>query len=109
MRSIVGAVPTACLIGINDLLARLEGALSQQRQFMADASHELRTPVSVSRTAIEVTLGRSGRHEDEYRESLGIVAEQVRRLNRIVEDMFTLARADGGPDEDEYQQRRRET
>ena len=44
----------------NDLLARLESALSQQRQFMADASHELRTPVSVARTAIEVTLGRRG-------------------------------------------------
>ena len=42
----------------NDLLARLESALSQQRQFMADASHELRTPVSIARTAIEVALGR---------------------------------------------------
>jgi heavy metal sensor kinase len=78
----------------NDLLARLEAVLSQQRQFMADASHELRTPVSVARTALEVTLGRPGRPEAEYRESLGIVAEQMRRLTRIVDDMFTLARAD---------------
>jgi heavy metal sensor kinase len=78
----------------NDLLARLESALSQQKNFMADASHELRTPVSVARTAIEVTLAREGRLEGEYRESLGIVSEQMRRLSRIVEDMFTLARAD---------------
>jgi two-component system, OmpR family, sensor kinase len=78
----------------NDLLARLEAALAQQRQFMADASHELRTPVSVARTAIEVTLGRGGRPAHEYQESLGIVAEQMRRLTRIVDDMFTLARAD---------------
>jgi signal transduction histidine kinase len=78
----------------NDLLARLESALSQQRQFMADASHELRTPVSIARTALEVTLSRSGRPEEEYRDSLGVVAGQMRRLSRIVEDMFTLARAD---------------
>lgn len=78
----------------NDLLARLESALSQQRQFMADASHELRTPVSIARTAIDVTLRRSGRPEVEYRDSLGVVHEQMRRLTRIVEDLFTLARAD---------------
>jgi heavy metal sensor kinase len=80
----------------NDLLARLESALGQQRQFMTDASHELRTPVSVARTAIDVTLGRSRRPEEEYRDCLAVVAEQMRRLSRIVEDMFTLARADVG-------------
>ena len=81
----------------NDLLGRLERALAQQRQFMADASHELRTPVSVARTAIEVSLARSGRIEAEYRDSLGVVGEQMRRLSRLVEDMFTLARADVAP------------
>jgi heavy metal sensor kinase len=86
----------ALALSFNDLLARLEGVLSQQRQFMADASHELRTPVSVARTALEVTLGQPARPESEYRESLGIVAEQMRRLSRIVDDMFTLARSDAG-------------
>jgi len=81
----------------NELLARLEGALAQQRRFMADASHELRTPVSVARTAIEVGLGRSGRAEAEYRDSLRVVEKQMRRLSRLVDDMFTLARADAGP------------
>lgn len=81
----------------NDLVGRLEKALAQQRQFMADASHELRTPVSVARTAIEVSLARSGRVEAEYRNSLGVVGEQMRRLSRLVEDMFTLARADVAP------------
>ena len=81
----------------NELLGRLEGALAQQRRFMADASHELRTPVSVARTAIEVGLARSGRPEAEYRDSLRVVEEQMRRLSRLVEDMFTLARADAGP------------
>ena len=81
----------------NGLLGRLEKALAQQRQFMADASHELRTPVSVARTAIEVSLARAGRDEAEYRDSLGVVGEQMRRLTRLVEDMFTLARADVAP------------
>jgi signal transduction histidine kinase len=78
----------------NALLDRLAHALHAQRQFMADASHQLRTPVSVIRTAAQVTLGRSGRAESEYRESLGIVAEQSARLTRMVDDMFLLARAD---------------
>lgn len=78
----------------NALLDRLAHALRVQRQFMADASHQLRTPVSVIRTAAQVTLGRTGRTESEYRESLGIVAEQSARLTRMVDDMFLLARAD---------------
>ena len=80
----------------NDLLARLEQALGTQRRFMADASHELRTPVSIVRTAAEVTLGRETRSEAEYRDSLAIIAGQTRRLARMVDDMMTLARADCG-------------
>jgi two-component system, OmpR family, sensor kinase len=80
----------------NDLLARLETSLVQQRQFMADASHELRTPVTTSRTAAAVALQQSHRTEEEYRETLAIIEQQTTRLSRIVEDMFTLARADAG-------------
>ncbi len=80
----------------NDLLSRLNAAFAVQRQFMADASHELRTPVSVLRTTASVTLGKSRRDEDDYRSALTIVDEQSRRLTHIVEDMFRLARADSG-------------
>jgi len=80
----------------NDLLNRLEASLIQQRQFMADASHELRTPVTTSRTAAAVALQQSHRHEEEYRDTLAIIEQQTTRLSRIVEDMFTLARADAG-------------
>lgn len=80
----------------NELLARLDDAFEQQRRFMADASHELRTPLSVIRTATDVTLEKGERDENEYREALQIIDEQGRRLTRIVEDMFTLARADSG-------------
>ena len=80
----------------NRLLNRLATALQMQRQFMADASHELRTPVSVIQTAAEVTLEREVREEWEYREALTIVNEQSARLGRLVADMFMLARADAG-------------
>ena len=80
----------------NALVARLRSALQTQRQFMADASHELRTPVSVVRTAADVALSRDHRDEVDYRETLTIVSDQARRLSRLVADMLVLARADAG-------------
>ena len=80
----------------NELLGRLEASISQQRQFMADASHELRTPVTTARTAASVALQQPHRDEHEYRDAMLIVEQQTARLSRIVEDMFTLARADAG-------------
>jgi two-component system, OmpR family, sensor kinase len=80
----------------NGLVARLRAALQTQRQFMADASHELRTPVSVVRSAADVTLGRDHRDEAEYREALTMIGHEARRLGRLVEDMLVLARADAG-------------
>jgi signal transduction histidine kinase len=78
----------------NELLDRLAASLNVQRQFMADASHELRTPVSVVRTAAQVTLSHNVRTNDEYRESLAIISEQATRLSRLVEAMFLLSRAE---------------
>jgi heavy metal sensor kinase len=81
---------------INDLLDRLEGSFAQQLRFMADASHELRTPAAVLRAEADVTLSRSHRAEGEYRESMTIIQDASRRLTRIVDDLFLLARADAG-------------
>ena len=80
----------------NGLVARLRGALQTQRRFMADASHELRTPVSVIRSAADVTLARDHRSESEYREALGIIDAEARRAARLVDNMLVLARADAG-------------
>jgi heavy metal sensor kinase len=81
---------------LNDLLDRLEASFAQQRRFMADASHELRTPASIVRSEADVTLAREHRAEEEYRESMTIVQDAARRLTRIVDDIFLLARADAG-------------
>ena len=80
----------------NELLARLDASFDLQRQFMTDASHELRTPLSVMRTTTQVILERQRRDESEYRNALAMIDDQTRRLSRIVDDMFTLARADAG-------------
>jgi signal transduction histidine kinase len=77
-------------------LQPITSALRLQRQFMADASHELRTPVSIVRVSADVALSRDHRGEGEYREALAIVGGQAQRLSRLVDDMLVLARADAG-------------
>ena len=78
----------------NGLLDRLMHTLQAQRQFMADASHELRTPVSVVRTTAQVTLARDTRSAEDYREMMEIVGEQADRLTHLVDTMFLLSRAE---------------
>ena len=80
----------------NALLDRVEGALEQQRRFMADASHEMRTPTATLRAEAEVTLARAHRTESEYRESVQVMLQAGQRLGRLVDDLFLLARADAG-------------
>lgn len=80
----------------NALLDRIGQSFERQRRFIADASHELRTPVAILCGEAEVTLAETKREEEEYRESLNILLEESKRLKHIVEDLFTLARADAG-------------
>ncbi|PYT97276.1 MAG: hypothetical protein DMG38_20395 [Acidobacteria bacterium] len=80
----------------NGLLDRLGESFDRQRRFMADASHELRTPVAILRGESEVALSQQARSSEEYRESLSVLHHEAERLTRIVEDLFTLTRADAG-------------
>lgn len=80
----------------NDLLDRLDQSFERQRRFMADASHELRTPVAILRGEAEVALSQPARSLEEYRESLAVLHGEAQRLTHIVEDLFTLTRADAG-------------
>ena len=80
---------------LNQMLARLEAAFQRIAQFTADASHELRTPVAVLRTAAELAL-RKPRTEREYQDTLSQVLREVDRISELIEKLLTLARADSG-------------
>src|SRR5205814_24809 len=80
----------------NELLARVGTAFEQQRQFIADASHELRTPVAIVSGEAELALSREERSADELRVALRTIREEMLALQRIVEDLFLLARAHAG-------------
>jgi heavy metal sensor kinase len=77
----------------NDMLSRLERSFVGQRQFMADASHELRTPIASLRAEASVALSQE-RTPEEYKAALVGVRNEARRLSAIVDDLFTLARLD---------------
>jgi signal transduction histidine kinase len=80
---------------LNDMLARIEAAFATQRRFVADASHELRSPLSNLRATIEVAL-RHPRSATDYEETLRIALGEIERLARLVQGILTLSRAEGG-------------
>ncbi len=78
---------------LNAMLARVEHGVETQRRFTADASHELRSPLSRLRAEIEVTLRRP-REAAEYEETLRSCLEEVERLSQLTEELLTLAHLD---------------
>jgi len=80
---------------LNEMLDRIEAAFLRVTQFTADASHELRTPVSLIRTEAELALRRS-RGEAEYKESLRHILLEAERTTVLIEQLLALARADSG-------------
>jgi two-component system OmpR family sensor kinase len=80
---------------LNDMLARIEHSFKVQRRFTADASHELRSPLSRMRTELEITLRRP-RTDSEYVETLRSSLEEVGRLTVIVDELLTIARVEAG-------------
>jgi heavy metal sensor kinase len=79
----------------NELLDRIESSFERTRQFVADASHELRTPVAVIRSEADVAL-TPPLSETEAFEALDVIRDESGRLTKLVDDMFTLVRADAG-------------
>jgi heavy metal sensor kinase len=80
---------------LNEMLDRIESAFQRITQFTADASHELRTPVSLIRTEAELALRRS-RGEAEYKESLRHILLEAERTTALIEQLLSMARADSG-------------
>lgn len=80
---------------LNDTFARLQGSFARQARFTADASHELRTPVSVVLTQTQSALARE-RPASEYRDALLACQRAAQRMRRLADSLLTLARLDSG-------------
>lgn len=80
---------------LNEMLARIEDAFLRVTQFTADASHELRTPISLIRTEAEIAL-RKSRGDAEYREALRHILLEAERTTSLIEELLSLARSDSG-------------
>jgi heavy metal sensor kinase len=81
---------------INAMIARLERSFLEIRRFTADASHEMRTPLTIIRTAAEIALDKN-LGPAEHRDLLGGILEECERLTRLIEQLLALAREDAGP------------
>jgi heavy metal sensor kinase len=79
----------------NEVLQRLETAVSRIRQFTADASHELRTPVALIRATAELALRRE-RDPEQYRHSLRDIQAEAERMTALTETLLSMARSDAG-------------
>lgn len=77
----------------NRLLDRIEKALIRERQFTADASHQLRTPLAVLKGTLEVLI-RRGRDQKEYEEKISFCIHEIDRMSKSAEQLLTIARID---------------
>jgi signal transduction histidine kinase len=80
---------------LNEMLERLRRSFERERSFVADASHELRTPVAVIKMEIEAAL-RAGGHHPQVREALVASLEECDHLGQLAEDLLVVARAGEG-------------
>lgn len=80
---------------LNDAFDRLESAFQRQSQFTADAGHELRTPLAVLHTNLELALSRP-RKEAEYRETLENCLATSTKMRSLIDALLMLSRADAG-------------
>ena len=76
----------------DDMLGRLDEAFASQRQFIQEASHELRNPLAVIRTNLEVTLADPTRTTEDLRHTAEVVERSTERMSRLVDDLLLYAR-----------------
>jgi signal transduction histidine kinase len=80
---------------LNEMLARLEAALAREREFVADAGHELRTPLSLLRAELELALRHAESHVD-LEDAVRLSIAEVDRLAQLAEALLLFARSDSG-------------
>lgn len=78
---------------LNEMLARLDDSFTRRRRFLANASHELRTPVAAMLTTLEVSLRRA-RDADAYREAIETTLGDARLMRSLVDSLMSQARAE---------------
>jgi signal transduction histidine kinase len=76
----------------DDMLGRIDDAFEEQRQFIHEASHELRNPLAVIRTNLDVTLDDSDASRDELRQTMQVVLRSTERMATLVDDLLVYAR-----------------
>jgi heavy metal sensor kinase len=79
----------------NGMISRLDQSFRQIKQFSSDASHELKTPLTILKGEVEVMLRKERTHQ-EYQQTLKSNLEEINRMSQIVEDLLLLSRADTG-------------
>jgi len=84
------------------MLSRLATSVRQMKQFTADASHELRAPVSLIRTTAEVAVQKRDRPAAEYLQALDEILEESERTSEVVDSLMLLARTDSGKEAVEF-------
>ncbi len=79
----------------NEMISRLDQSFRQVKQFTADASHELKTPLTILKGEVEVAL-RKERSLEDYEQVLKSNLEEINRMSQIVEDLLLLSKAEMG-------------
>jgi signal transduction histidine kinase len=83
------------------MITRLDDAFQNSKRFVADASHDLRTPLTILRGELE-NFAEDARLDSELRDRVGSILEEVVHLGKIVEQLFTLSRLDDGEAQNEW-------
>jgi len=87
----------AMLASLEETRARLASSLDTQRQFVADASHELRSPLSTIRGNAGFLMDRPDATEEDRNEAIGDISAEADRMSLLVDDLLMLARGDRPP------------
>jgi signal transduction histidine kinase len=89
--------------GFNSMVESLEERLARDRRFASDVSHELRSPMTALKSAVQVMRTRRGTLDERGRHAFDVLATEVARFDRLVRDLLEISRAEAGTSEDTFE------